>query len=112
MALENSGLNYVIVRPGGMERPTDSYKDTHNVRLSTADTLFGGQVCHIAHMSQASLTKCSITPCLIPFLVESVILLGRAYVGSLCKTLLSMELEHGLGSCPGTLLLLWPGHGD
>ena len=44
VALEASGLNYVIVRPGGMERPTDSYKDTHNVRLSTADTLFGGQV--------------------------------------------------------------------
>jgi uncharacterized protein YbjT (DUF2867 family) len=39
VALEASGLNYVIVRPGGMER-----KDTHNVRLSTADTLFGGQV--------------------------------------------------------------------
>ena len=47
VALENSGLNYVIVRPGGMERPTDSYKDTHNVRLSPADTLFGGQVCHM-----------------------------------------------------------------
>lgn len=44
MALENSGLNYVILRPGGMERPTDSYKETHNVRLSTADKLFGGQV--------------------------------------------------------------------
>ena len=44
VALENSGLNYVIVRPGGMERPTDSYKETHNVRLSRADTLFGGQV--------------------------------------------------------------------
>ena len=44
MALEKSGLNYVIVRPGGMERPTDSYKETHNVRLCTADTLFGGQV--------------------------------------------------------------------
>lgn len=50
MALENSGLNYAIVRPGGMERPTDSYKDTHNVRLSPADTLFGGQVWHIQHM--------------------------------------------------------------
>ena len=47
VALENSGLNYVIVRPGGMERPTDSYKDTHNVRLSTADTLFGGQASHL-----------------------------------------------------------------
>ena len=50
MALENSGLNYVIVRPGGMERPTDSYKDTHNVRLSPADTLFGGQVWRLQHV--------------------------------------------------------------
>ena len=27
-----------------MERPTDDYKDTHNVRLAPRDTLFGGQV--------------------------------------------------------------------
>lgn len=27
-----------------MERPTDDYKLTNNVRLSTKDTLFGGQV--------------------------------------------------------------------
>ena len=59
MALENSGLNYVIVRPGGMERPTDSYKDTHNVRLSTADTLFGGQVGLIMHISQLRQRLCS-----------------------------------------------------
>ena len=44
IALESSGLNYTIVRPGGMERPTDEYKATHNVRLSPADTLFGGQI--------------------------------------------------------------------
>ena len=43
-ALEDSGLPYVIVRPGGMERPTDDYKRTHNVRLETRDQLFGGQV--------------------------------------------------------------------
>lgn len=43
-ALESSGLNYIIVRPGGMERPGDDYKKTHNVRLATADSLFGGQV--------------------------------------------------------------------
>lgn len=43
-ALEKSGLPYLIVRPGGMERPQDDYKETHNVRLSTRDTLFGGQV--------------------------------------------------------------------
>ncbi|BDA45967.1 probable protein TIC 62, chloroplastic at N-terminal half [Coccomyxa sp. Obi] len=44
VALEQSGLNYVIVRPGGMERPTDEYKRTHNVTLAPKDTLFGGQV--------------------------------------------------------------------
>ena len=43
-ALQNSGIPYVIVRPGGMEKPTDSYKRTHNVRLATRDKLFGAQV--------------------------------------------------------------------
>lgn len=36
-----------IVRPGGMERPTDSYKETHNIALSQEDTLFGGQVSNL-----------------------------------------------------------------
>ncbi|KAK9817799.1 hypothetical protein WJX72_002337 [[Myrmecia] bisecta] len=44
VALENSGMQYVVVRPGGMERPDDSYKRTHNVRLAKRDSLFGGQV--------------------------------------------------------------------
>jgi hypothetical protein len=44
VALERSGLPYVIVRPGGMERPGDDWKDTHNVRLAPRDKLFGGQV--------------------------------------------------------------------
>jgi uncharacterized protein YbjT (DUF2867 family) len=43
-ALEASGLPYVIVRPGGMERPRDDHKLTHNVRLATRDKLFGGTV--------------------------------------------------------------------
>ena len=43
-ALEQSGLNFTIVRPGGMEKPGDDYKKKHNVRLETADKLFGGQV--------------------------------------------------------------------
>lgn len=43
-ALQASGIPFVIVRPGGMERPTDIYKRTHNVRLETRDQLFGGQV--------------------------------------------------------------------
>ncbi|GMH16243.1 hypothetical protein Nepgr_018084 [Nepenthes gracilis] len=46
-ALIASGLPYTIVRPGGMERPTDSYKDTHNITLSQEDTLFGGQVSNL-----------------------------------------------------------------
>ncbi|KAB1207223.1 Protein TIC 62, chloroplastic [Morella rubra] len=46
-ALLASGLPYAIVRPGGMERPTDAYKETHNVSLSQEDTLFGGQVSNL-----------------------------------------------------------------
>ncbi|KAF9609998.1 hypothetical protein IFM89_019638 [Coptis chinensis] len=46
-ALIASGLPYTIVRPGGMERPTDAYKETHNVSLSKEDTLFGGQVSNL-----------------------------------------------------------------
>lgn len=30
-----------------MERPTDAYKETHNVSLSQEDTLFGGQVSNL-----------------------------------------------------------------
>ncbi|ONH91317.1 hypothetical protein PRUPE_8G106300 [Prunus persica] len=46
-ALIASGLPYTIVRPGGMERPTDAYKETHNTTLSKEDTLFGGQVSNL-----------------------------------------------------------------
>ncbi|GMY05870.1 protein TIC 62, chloroplastic, partial [Fagus crenata] len=46
-ALLASGLPYTIVRPGGMERPTDAYKETHNIALSQEDTLFGGQVSNL-----------------------------------------------------------------
>ncbi|XP_031132251.1 protein TIC 62, chloroplastic [Ipomoea triloba] len=46
-ALLASGLPYTIVRPGGMERPTDTYKETHNITLSQEDTLFGGQVSNL-----------------------------------------------------------------
>jgi len=30
-----------------MERPTDAYKETHNITLSEEDTLFGGQVSNL-----------------------------------------------------------------
>jgi uncharacterized protein YbjT (DUF2867 family) len=43
-ALIKSGVAYTIVRPGGMERPTDDYKETHSTVLAPRDTLFGGQV--------------------------------------------------------------------
>ncbi|OVA04573.1 hypothetical protein BVC80_1715g98 [Macleaya cordata] len=46
-ALIASGLPYTIVRPGGMERPTDAYKETHNIALAEEDTLFGGQVSNL-----------------------------------------------------------------
>ena len=36
-----------IVRPGGMERPTDAFKETHNITLSAEDTLFGGLVSNL-----------------------------------------------------------------
>ena len=44
LALIRSGLPYTIVRPGGMERPTDDYYKTHNLVLGEADARFGGQV--------------------------------------------------------------------
>ncbi|KAG5191104.1 Mss4-like protein [Tribonema minus] len=44
LLLAGSGLPYTIIRPGGMERPTDEYELTHNVRLARQDTFFGGQV--------------------------------------------------------------------
>ncbi|TXG64483.1 hypothetical protein EZV62_011477 [Acer yangbiense] len=54
-ALLASGLPYTIVRPGGMERPTDTYKETHNITLSQEDTLFGGQV---SNLQVAELMAC------------------------------------------------------
>lgn len=40
-------MNSQIVRPGGMERPTDAFKETHNLTLSPDDTLFGGLVSNL-----------------------------------------------------------------
>ena len=44
LALLASGLPFTIVRPGGMERPTDSYEKTHNILVAPPDTTFGGQI--------------------------------------------------------------------
>jgi len=59
VALEDSGLDYLIVRPGGMERPTDEYKETHNVILKAANTTFGGQVSRlqVAELISAAVTN-------------------------------------------------------
>ncbi|CAJ1933451.1 unnamed protein product [Sphenostylis stenocarpa] len=46
-ALLASGLPYTIVRTACMEQPTDAFKETHNITLSTEDTLFGGQVSNL-----------------------------------------------------------------
>lgn len=46
-ALERSGMSYCIVRPGGMERPKDDYKESHNLVIKPRDSLFGGQVCYL-----------------------------------------------------------------
>jgi hypothetical protein len=43
-ALVKSGMIYTIIRPGGMERPQDDYKETHSTVLYPRDTQFGGQV--------------------------------------------------------------------
>jgi len=43
-ALERSGMSYTIIRPGGMERPTDTHKRTHGLVLKPRDSVFGGQV--------------------------------------------------------------------
>ncbi|XP_047047793.1 protein TIC 62, chloroplastic [Lolium rigidum] len=46
-ALVASGVPYTIVRPGGMERPTDAYKETHNLVVAPRDTYVGGLVSNL-----------------------------------------------------------------
>ncbi|CAN4125123.1 unnamed protein product [Withania somnifera] len=64
-ALLASGLPYTIVRPGGMERPTDSFKETHNITLSEEDTLFGGLVSNlqVAELMAVIAKNCSLSYC-------------------------------------------------
>ena len=59
-ALEQSGMRYLIVRPGGMERPTDNHRAMgYNMRLAKRDTLFGGTVSRlqIAELVTAAVTS-------------------------------------------------------
>ena len=83
--LERSGVPYVIVRPGGMERPRDDYKATHNVRLSTRDTLFGGQVSRLqvaelvsTAVGNAALAENKVQPSLMHIHGEGVASCGSA----------------------------------
>jgi len=43
-ALEASGIPYLILRPGGLERPTDDHDASHAVVGAPRDTLFGGSL--------------------------------------------------------------------
>eukprot|EP00894_Picocystis_sp_ML_P004254 jgi/Pico_ML_1/54771/g637.t1 len=45
--LRRSGMKYTIVRPGGMERPTDDFGKDANLVLARADTRFGGLVSNL-----------------------------------------------------------------
>eukprot|EP00596_Hydrurales_sp_CCMP1899_P007150 CAMPEP_0119043400 /NCGR_PEP_ID=MMETSP1177-20130426/21554_1 /TAXON_ID=2985 /ORGANISM="Ochromonas sp, Strain CCMP1899" /LENGTH=402 /DNA_ID=CAMNT_0007011405 /DNA_START=98 /DNA_END=1306 /DNA_ORIENTATION=+ len=42
--LIDSGLNYFIVRPGGMEKPTDDFEIENNMMLHQPSTKFGGLI--------------------------------------------------------------------
>lgn len=42
--MESSQMEFTIVRPGGMEKPTDDHKETHWARLCEPDTVFGGTI--------------------------------------------------------------------
>ncbi|TVU37087.1 hypothetical protein EJB05_10378 [Eragrostis curvula] len=46
-ALIASGIPYTIIRPGGMERPTDAFKETHNLVVAPEDTYVGGLVSNL-----------------------------------------------------------------
>eukprot|EP00904_Undaria_pinnatifida_P007499 jgi/Undpi1/387/HiC_scaffold_1.g00383.m1 len=56
-ALIDSGLPYTILRPGGMEKPEDDFEQTHNVRIASKDTLFGGVV---SRLQVAKLTAAAV----------------------------------------------------
>ncbi|CAM6008827.1 unnamed protein product [Sphagnum balticum] len=47
-----------MVRPGGMEKPTDAFKETHNLGLYRKDSLSGGQV---SRLQVAELIACCVS---------------------------------------------------
>jgi uncharacterized protein YbjT (DUF2867 family) len=60
LALVASGLRFTILRPGGMERPTDEYEKTHGTVLYGEDTKFGGQVSRLQVAQLAA--ECLLSP--------------------------------------------------
>ena len=85
-ALEASRLIYTIVRPGGMERPQDDYKVTHNVALSPRDTRFGGQVSRlqVAELIATAVANTDLAENKVSSLCCSNILLMRWNICSAC----------------------------
>ena len=63
-ALVASGIAFTILRPGGMERPTDDFRLTHNTLLAPPDTRFGGLVSRAQVRSPAA--PLSVSPCVSP----------------------------------------------
>ena len=120
VALEASGLPYVIVRPGargrslppferlgvcalpprpspphpagGMERPRDDFKRTHNVQLATRDTLFGGQV---SRLQVAELIAAAVAN---PQLADNKVLEVVADASAPCAEYETLLLAHPAGA--------------
>ena len=70
--LIKSGLNYLIVRPGGMEKPKDDFEETHNMKLHIPSSTFGGLV------SNKQIASVCVTSILNPGLVKDRIVEATA----------------------------------
>lgn len=51
---EERAMSWTIIRPGGMERPKDDFKLSHNLKLFCRDEIFGGQVSRLQVAELAS----------------------------------------------------------
>lgn len=63
LKLIGSGLDYLIIRPGGMEKPEDDFEQTHNMKLHLASSTFGGLVScrQVASLCTASVLNPDLT---------------------------------------------------
>ncbi|GAX77662.1 hypothetical protein CEUSTIGMA_g5105.t1 [Chlamydomonas eustigma] len=95
-ALEMSGMPYTIIRPGGMERPKDDYKNTHNLIFKEKDTAFGGQV---SRLQVAELVAAAIQyPTLAANKVLEVVAETTAPKLPFPSLLESIEAENSMGA--------------